>query len=182
MLDREAEEAGEAQRLDPRRDGFEGAAEHLRAHVDAEHGLRGGARPRAGLPREAARDTAAEADLDRLEHGDVARQVGRRGRRRGEARGPGVAEGGLTRVERVQRRVPGQAHGQEVEHAVVGLAHQLRRPTQSAHQPGPARDGEQRAVEVIVGVALGDPDGGERGGAGGDRVLGQPREGGAETG
>ena len=50
----QAEEAGEAERLDPITDCFEMATQDLGAHVDAEHGLHPGP-PVGGDPRRAPR-------------------------------------------------------------------------------------------------------------------------------
>ena len=183
---REAEEAREAQRADARRRGLERPTVHLRAHVDAEGGLRLGplvARALGG-PGQGRGQASLRRALGCVLEGGVHDLV-RRGR---QGLGVGGADLGPARpdpvaVEEQQRLLPHQAHGQEVlQRGVVSVLH-LRLPQPVAGELRPAAQGDVEPVEgggrrgaVEAERRAGPRDGRARGGSDRRHLRGEARE------
>ena len=161
MLDRHAEEAGEAKRLCLRADGLERPAYHLRAHVDAEGGLHHRAlrADLMGVGRsrlvQISHELALIAELERGQQ-DVLDMLWL-GRRLGgrltaaEAFADLAPARGQLRAGLVleDQHVPGEADRQQLDDGLVLAADQLLLPTQQAGPGGPAADIHQRCVHVV---------------------------------
>ena len=172
MVDGEPEEAGEAERLDARVPRLERAAQHLRAHVDAERGLerRSAARLRR-LGRDAREERGLRRALGRVLERGVDPVVLRRRDRLGV---PG--EGGAPlRADPVpeplqERGLPHEARGEHLEERGVALAAPLGLPAGQARGLRPAAEVDQEPVERRFGGGRLDPDLGRGGGQRGLRL------------
>ncbi len=166
VLQREAEEPREAEGLDRRGRTLEPAPHHLRAHVDAEHGLhRGRARPRLRTPGgESAHEVFAPGDLHRALEEPVigARHLGR-GIDRGPARHAGRPPPGHRVAARpVDEPLPREADREQVDDRGVVPAGQPRRPPPVRAPRGPPVLIEEQAPQVALALARGHIEHGER--------------------
>ncbi len=151
MRRRQTEEAGKAERLNPRIQALQRAAEHLRADVDAERRLKRGALGRAPArrQRERRRQFPLSRAFRRLLKDGVDHEIGRRLDRRGVRlphNVPGVGDLGAVAV--MQRLLPKQPDGEEVGDRVVGAAGKLRLPQLVAGVLRPSAERHQHLMKV----------------------------------
>jgi hypothetical protein len=187
----QAEEAGEPEGLDTCTGGLEVAAEHLGAHVDAEHRLqrragvgRGGGDGGGALGQEAHHAPLGGAVVGVLEEQvEGERLVADCGPDRVRQAGPGAFPGrrdGGVRGRPPDAEFPAQQHCGELHRRVVLLAGEAGVPRHPGGEGGPAADPQQQGVHERQHRLAGDPELVECHRGGGHRVVGEGPHGGAE--
>ncbi len=191
VFDREAEEAGEADRLDVGHHGLQRPPDDLGTDVDAEGGLHRrppGGRGTAGGQREFGHQLALMGGLDRELQREIDGEFGvlaepvvgrqRRGLRHG--RGPGGAEGRVPPLQK-QRVAPDEPDREEVDQPVVLRSVERGRPAEVADVGRPAEDVEEGADEIILHRPRRDAERGDDRLDRGDGFVGERRDGRAEV-